>query len=144
MANTSSIAEDGVMELRPWQQLAELTEQIDAATAHVGGLLARAAAAIDGLPSDPQPPSVEVDGARDLSSAVARLRHRVTALQALSTGVVQAKKVHHWDAERTARKWLARHAGLSFRDATELTRITTAFARFPTFRQALIDGHITP
>ncbi|MFN8052142.1 MAG: DUF222 domain-containing protein [Acidimicrobiales bacterium] len=128
----------------PWRQLSEQCRAVDAVGDAVGDLVQRVAATIDEGREQVTSPSPDRRGvARELAAAAARLRHAALALQVVSASLVAADQAHRADAETTTRKWLARHAGLSPRDASVLARCADTLDRYSLVRQAFLDGDLT-
>lgn len=89
------------------------------------------------------PLAARAQASRDLASAAARLRHAAQRLEVAAAGLVDVQRVHLLDVERTPRTWLARHTGISHREASELVRGGTTCARFPEVAEAFFAGDIT-
>lgn len=89
------------------------------------------------------PVRVRTDIARELSAAAARLVHAATALQVIASEVVDTEAVALDDHERSTRRWLARHNGISVGQASMLCRTASARRRFGRVAEAFDGGELT-
>ncbi len=100
--------------------------------------------ALDSWRADSVRSPERVDLARQLALATARAHHAVTAAAMSAAGAVEQLRVHRADAERTSRVWLARHVGVSHREAGAWCRGAQTLERFPSVEETLTIGEIAP
>jgi hypothetical protein len=120
-----------------------LTSQIAELTSNVAELLTAIGAADASASVRATPVKERIDTARALSAAAAHLAHAAQVLQVQAAGLVDREGVAINDHERSTRRWLVRHNGITFHHASALCRTATARERFLQVAAAHDNGHIT-
>lgn len=127
-----------------WRRIGETASSLEALADEAESLLAELSRQIaEAHDASGAAPGVGRSVSREVAAAAARFRHAAVGVQVLSAELVEAHGVHRSDAARTPRRWLAHHAGLTHRQASELCRAAEARRRYPLLDAAFCEGRIT-
>lgn len=123
-----------------------MTSQTDDISAEAAELVVSICALTDRLDAgegDAAPAVARTEAAADLAAAVARLHHVADQLQVLAAHLVVSESCHRQDAERSSRRWLSRHTGVSFREASANCRAAATLDLYPEAAAAFRAGDLT-
>ncbi len=133
-----------VVERTPEDVMIDAASVLSALADQAEAVLAGVAESIEAWRVDGERSPARIEAARALCLASGRARHAVTSAVVLAAGAAEQSRLHRDDAECTTRVWMARHVGVSRREAAVLCRGAEALGRFPSVEDALLEGEIAP
>lgn len=124
--------------------VAEAAVVLDDLASRVESLLSELTSALTDWRDETDHSLARCEAARALCLAAGRVHHAAGTAAILAADAAEQARLSRHDAERTTRMWLARHTGISRREAGSWCRGALTLERFPGAHEALITGDIAP